>query len=67
MVRFINRFTNTEMWVTDERKDEYMAAGHILVANAQSAKPTVEVKPVEKKVTPKKTTTTAKKTTAKKK
>ena len=67
MVRFINRFTNTEMWVTDERKDEYMAAGHILVANAPSAKPTVEVKPVEKKVTPKKTTTTAKKTTAKKK
>lgn len=67
MVRFINRFTNTEMWVTDERKDEYMAAGHLLVANAPSAKPTVEDKPVEKEVkqTPKKTT--VKKTTTKKK
>jgi len=67
MVRFINRFTNTEMWVTDERKDEYMAAGHLLVANAPSAKPTVEDKPVEKEVkqTPKKTT--VKKATTKKK
>ena len=66
MVRFINRFTNTEMWVTDERKYEYVAAGHILAVNAPSAKHTVEVKPVEEvKQTPKKTT--AKKTTAKKK
>lgn len=67
MVRFINRFTNTEMWVTDERKDEYMAAGHLLVANAPSAKPAVEDKPVEKEVkqTPKKTT--VKKATTKKK
>lgn len=66
MVRFINRITNTEMWVADERKDEYLAAGHMLAASS-NAKPIVEVEPIkEKTITPKKATT-ARKTTAKKK
>ena len=38
MIEFINRLTKTKMWVADERKDEYLAAGHILAAG--SAKPT---------------------------
>ena len=28
MVRFINKFTGTEMWVADDRVEEYKAAGH---------------------------------------
>lgn len=28
MIRFINKFTGTEMWVADNRKEEYLAAGH---------------------------------------
>ncbi|MBQ3429192.1 MAG: hypothetical protein IJH28_05400 [Mogibacterium sp.] len=28
MVRFINKFTGTEMWVAEERVEEYKAAGH---------------------------------------
>ncbi len=66
MVKFINRFTNTEMWVADERKDEYLAAGHTLAADAPSAKPTVVDEPIEEKKVVKKTTT-KKATTAKKK
>ena len=37
MIKFINRLTHSEMWVADERKDEYLAAGHRLAAT--SAKP----------------------------
>ena len=40
MIKFINRFTGTEMWVADDRKEEYIAAGH---------KPAVDaVKPIKK-------------------
>ena len=28
MVRFINKFTGTDMWVADDRMEEYKAAGH---------------------------------------
>lgn len=28
MVRFINRLTGSEMWVAEDRADEYRAAGH---------------------------------------
>lgn len=28
MVKFINRLTGTEMWVADDRVEEYKAAGH---------------------------------------
>lgn len=34
MVKFINRFTGTEMWVADDRKDEYIGAGHTLAPEA---------------------------------
>lgn len=49
MIKFINRLTNTIMWVADERKDEYLGAGHKL-APLPSAKPTVgEETPKRKK------------------
>lgn len=28
MVRFINKYTGTDMWVADDRVEEYKAAGH---------------------------------------
>lgn len=45
MVKFIHNLTGTEMWVADERKDEYLAAGHKLAAES-CAKP-AEVAVVE--------------------
>ena len=54
MIKLINKTTNTPMWVADERKDEYLAAGHKLAASPVAKKPIeepkvedVEVKPVE--------------------
>lgn len=49
MIQFINKITGTDMWVADNRYDEYIAAGH---------KPAVEVKKAENptKKIPKKTT-----------
>lgn len=32
MIKFINKLTGSIMWVADERKDEYLAAGHRLAA-----------------------------------
>ena len=64
MLKFINMFTHTEMWVADERKDEYIEAGHALASVAPSAKePEKPVEVKEKKAT---TKTTAKKATTKK-
>ena len=66
MLKFINMFTHTEMWVADERKDEYIEAGHALASVAPSAKEP-EDKPVEvKKKTTAKATTAKKATTTKK-
>lgn len=49
MVKFINRLTGTEMWVADERVDEYKAAGHKLAAeNAEKPKKTPTKKPAKK-------------------
>lgn len=62
MIKLINRMTNTEMWVADERKDEYLAAGHVLAAEI-SAKPTETVEAKEeqpKKAATKKKTNTKK-------
>ena len=55
MVRMINGFTKTEMWVADDRVDEYKAAGNVLAADLE--KPEVEVNEVKetKKTTTKKT------------
>ena len=63
MVKFINVITGTEMWVADERVEEYKAAGHTLAAASSKAtepaeKP-VDEKPVKKLV--KKTTKATKK------
>ena len=33
MIKFINSLTGTEMLVADDRKDEYLAAGHVLAAD----------------------------------
>lgn len=33
MIKFINTLTNTEMLVADDRKEEYLAAGHRLAVN----------------------------------
>ncbi|MBQ1573061.1 MAG: hypothetical protein IIZ78_18170 [Clostridiales bacterium] len=59
MIKFINAFSGTEMWVADERKEEYLAAGHKLAAEL-SAKPAEK----EPEVAPKKVA--AKKATKKK-
>lgn len=53
MIKFINGFTHTEMWVSEDRVEEYKAAGHQLAAE-----------PTERTEEPKKP---AKKPTAKKK
>lgn len=39
MIEMINRATGTTMWVAEERKEEYLAAGHELAAKPS---PTVE-------------------------
>lgn len=39
MTQFVNRFTGTEMWVADNRVEEYLAAGHKLAAKETAEKP----------------------------
>lgn len=60
MVRMINALTGTDMWVAENRVDEYKAAGHKLAAEPEihTEAPKVEVK---KKATTTKKTTKAKK------
>lgn len=54
MVEFVNAFTGSQMWVADERVEEYKAAGHKPVAVSSAATmPTEE----PKKATSKKGTT----------
>lgn len=43
MIKFINKLTGSDMWVADDRKAEYEAAGHVL-----AAKPAPEEKPAKK-------------------
>ena len=57
MAKFINIFTNTEMWVTDERIEEYKAAGHILAAETPDVAKEPWKKVEVKKETTKKATT----------
>lgn len=54
MIEFINRLTGTKMRVADERKDEYLAAGHRLAANC--AKPALVAEKTEPKEKPVKKT-----------
>ena len=42
MVKFINKRTGGAFWVTDERVEEYKAAGHKLAAIPSAAKTLVE-------------------------
>lgn len=51
MIKFINRLTGTEMWVADNRVDEYLAAGHKLAADIfkKAEKPKRQAKKTVKK------------------
>ena len=50
MIRFINRFTGNEMWVAEDRVEEYKAAGHKLAAdNPKPFTPIVKPKKPTKK------------------
>jgi len=51
MVKFINRYTGNEMFVAEDRVDEYKAAGHKMVEE----KPVVKAPAATKKTTVKKT------------
>ena len=56
MVKFINRITGTAMWISEDRVEEYKAAGHRPAALTEPRK--VEPKKVEiKKPAPKKSKT----------
>ena len=54
-VEFKNRITGTQMWVAEDRVEEYKAAGHTLAAVA-SQKPTDEQPVVAAKAPVKKAT-----------
>lgn len=44
MILFINKVTGTEMWVADNRVEEYKAAGHRPAAELDVKKPTEKPK-----------------------
>ena len=44
MIKLINKTTKTPMWVADERKDEYLEAGHVLASVPSAKKPVEEAK-----------------------
>lgn len=44
MIKFINKVTGTEMWVADNRVEEYKAAGHKPAAELDAEKPTEKPK-----------------------
>lgn len=66
MVRLINKLTGGDMWVADNRVEEYKAAGHILAAEPKVEKPAIN-SPDASKVIRKEvqTSKSVKKTTAK--
>lgn len=65
MMRMINAFTGTEMWVADDRIEEYKAAGHLLPSVSEEPIVQEEAKVEAEIKEPKKATKT--KTTTKKK
>lgn len=65
MMRMINAFTGTEMWVADDRIEEYKAAGHFLPSVSEEPIVQEEAKVEAEVKEPKKATKT--KTTTKKK
>lgn len=54
MVEMVNGFTHTQMWVADDRVEEYLAAGHSLAATPLAEKPAEDEKPKKKTTTKKK-------------
>lgn len=52
MVKFINKLTGSEMWIADDRVEEYKAAGHKLAADSVKAVETT-TKTVKKTATKK--------------
>ena len=67
MIKFIHNLTGTEMWVADERKDEYLGAGHKL-APLPCAKPAeVSVEEPEEVITEEPKKAAAKRTSRAKK
>ena len=48
MVKFINRLTGGEMWVAEDRVEEYKAAGHKPAAEASPKKPASKSKSKKK-------------------
>ena len=42
MTKFINMYTGCDMWVADDRVEEYKAAGHKLAAPPEAEKPAEE-------------------------
>jgi len=64
MTRMINAFTGTEMWVADDRIEEYKAAGHLLPSVSEEPIVQEEAKVEAEVEEPKKATKT--KTTKKK-
>ena len=62
MIKFTNALTGTEMLVADDRKDEYLAAGHILAAIPIAKKAeTVQEEPKKVNKAPTRKSATAKK------
>ena len=64
MIKFKNRLTGSDMWVSSERVEEYKAAGHILAADL-GTRPKAE--PVKAEVEPAAEEPKAKKVIRKKK
>ena len=48
MIKLINNLTGTEMWVAEDRLNEYLAAGHKLAAVPVEEANNDESKPVKK-------------------
>ena len=49
MVKFTNKLTGGEMWVSEERVEEYVAAGHKLAAPSAVKEKPAKPKPASKK------------------
>lgn len=49
MVKMINAATGTDMWVAEERLEEYLAAGHKPAVEAEAEKPTEKPKTTRKR------------------
>lgn len=48
MVKMIDRVTGVDMWVADERVEEYKAAGHSLAADVSAENPAEKPKRTRK-------------------